>query len=202
MPELADREKQEQELLILLMLVFDDARRQAERGQVNWAKFENDVQSKLQNQLAAIFLLAAFGMAAKHGGGAKFDVSSAAGSWASGYARGVARDVTQVSQQRLGEGQPPTAVFSQPRAESVAVTETTTAITRGEAEVAGQIESQTGDILEPFWRTARDAKVCPTCGHLDRTPQDVWGGDFPAGPPAHPHCRCYLEYKTLARGLA
>lgn len=197
MPALRNREDEEAALLLLLMRPFDDARRQAARGQVDWIKFEAEVQAALEKQLAAVFLLAAASFAGSQRQAGTFDGAM----WASGYARGLASEIAQTSATKLALGTDPEIIFGRPRAEGIAVTETTSAITRGEAEVAAQIESTTGDRLDPFWRTERDASVCPTCKPLDRQPFEVYGQQFPAGPPAHPHCRCYLEYKRLAQGL-
>lgn len=198
MPALDKREEQEAALLLLLMRPFDEARRQAVAGQVDWNKFEADVQAALEQQLAAVFLLAAIAMGASqsHVGGA-----AGGGTWATSYSRSVASEITATSAARIAAGADPATVFSEQRAETIAVTETTSAITRGEAEVAGDIETKTGKVLEPFWQTARDAKVCPVCAPLNGTPRDVWGGDHPAGPPAHPNCRCNLIYRTLSEGL-
>lgn len=56
--------------------------------------------------------------------------------------------------------------------------------------------------LVAFWQTENDAKVCPICSpnHNKREkPGDPtnWTELFPSGPPAHPRCRCYLEWKLI-----
>ncbi len=49
--------------------------------------------------------------------------------------------------------------------------------------------------MTPVWATEKDAKVCKICGPLDGKPADKWG-KFELGPPAHPVCRCYLNYEV------
>lgn len=62
-----------------------------------------------------------------------------------------------------------------------------------------------GDGLVAVWRTdverigANGKPIpCPICRPLDRQRQEAWADQFPFGPPAHPNCRCYLEYEPEA----
>lgn len=90
--------------------------------------------------------------------------------------------------------------------EGLAITETTRAITSGEDVVVDQFErrEQGGGrrrptiaprTLQKIWHTQRDEKVCPICSPLDGRTDVIWAVEFPGGPPAHPHCRCYLTYQ-------
>lgn len=83
------------------------------------------------------------------------------------------------------------SLFGPDRAEGIAITEGTNAITAGSESAAKQSGGLSGDDL---WITERDRKVCPVCVPLNNQPRSVWGLKFPAGPPAHPRCRCYIEY--------
>lgn len=90
------------------------------------------------------------------------------------------------------------AIFGESRAESNAITETTAADSGGgrgvvDAAIDGGLD------VAMLWVTERDAKVCPICRPLDGKPEDVWGRQFPKGPPAHPRCRCELEYNLSRR---
>lgn len=35
-----------------------------------------------------------------------------------------------------------------------------------------------------------DADACPVCQELDGETDELWGEEYPGGPPAHPNCRC------------
>ena len=48
-----------------------------------------------------------------------------------------------------------------------------------------------------YWITANDAAVCPICGPLHQREYADWAERFPDGPPAHPRCRCYLEWERI-----
>jgi len=80
------------------------------------------------------------------------------------------------------------SIYSGPRAAMIASTETTRAFYEGQvASFRGS-----GAIKKMEWRTARDERVCPTCGplHGKRT---AMGGTFDGiTPPAHPRCRCWI----------
>lgn len=81
------------------------------------------------------------------------------------------------------------------RAETVAATETTRANTHAERWAADQTAAQTGKRLAAVWNTERDGKVCPICAPLHGRIDAGWQSVIPAGPPAHPNCRCFLTYK-------
>lgn len=79
------------------------------------------------------------------------------------------------------------------RAENIAITETTNAITLGERTVVDEMR-RLGVDVDAVWITQRDERVCPVCGPLHSQPSSQWVEDFAYGPPAHPRCRCYLMY--------
>lgn len=115
------------------------------------------------------------------------------------YARRMATDLakqgTANTRQYLADGGTLDVAFGRDRAESLAVTEITRARVAGERAVIDEIEKR-GAVVLTFWRTEQDAKVCPICRPLDGADQYRWEQDFPAGPPAHPRCRCELEYQV------
>lgn len=85
-------------------------------------------------------------------------------------------------------------LYSEDRARTIAVTETTRAFSRGNIEAA-----RSSGVMElKRWNTARDEIVCPICGPLHRQTAPI-DGTFPGGydsPPAHPRCRCWLTFTT------
>lgn len=80
--------------------------------------------------------------------------------------------------------------FSEERAESIAVTETTGANTRGELDTVRDYERMLGRQVRVVWRTKRDERVCPKCGPLNGLPEEQWPPEAFNGPPLHPRCRC------------
>lgn len=80
------------------------------------------------------------------------------------------------------------------RLENIAITEVTRGLSAGEN--AAVLYFPTGEQgrerqkLIPIWETREDEKVCPICRPFDGHGVEVWGPDFPDGPPAHPRCRC------------
>lgn len=50
-----------------------------------------------------------------------------------------------------------------------------------------------------IWKTEEDDKVCPICDDLSDELEDYWSDEFPDGPPAHPNCRCRLDYEYEIR---
>lgn len=82
-------------------------------------------------------------------------------------------------------------VFGAARIERIAATEVTRALSEG-VMAAERYLRELGLETRLVWVTARDERVCPICGALDGTTRDVWAEQFPAGPPAHVHCRCDL----------
>jgi len=81
--------------------------------------------------------------------------------------------------------------FGPNRVENIAVTETT-----GAASAAGEIavDATVGRNEEDRWFTAEDQRVCPICAPLNGKTRSNWSRFFPDGPPAHPRCRCWIEY--------
>jgi SPP1 gp7 family putative phage head morphogenesis protein len=80
------------------------------------------------------------------------------------------------------------------RAETIARTETMTAVHAGQREGWRQLEEKGALPLtvRREWMTAEDERVCPICGPLDGQTTTL-NASYPGGfdtPPAHPNCRC------------
>jgi SPP1 gp7 family putative phage head morphogenesis protein len=84
--------------------------------------------------------------------------------------------------------------FGAVRAESISITEVTRAFSAA-INIQQQELAKQGILMDRFWLTANDERVCPTCGKLHGMHERVWKHEFPAGPPAHPWCRCDEELR-------
>lgn len=133
-----------------------------------------------------------------------------ASQWAAGQANTLAAKIVDTSRQlsteavyqvmrgspdnrqaKLGLALAP-IFMADSRIDNIAITETTRALSAGEnAAVLYFPRPDNKDAqLVAIWRTAEDERVCPTCRPFDGHGIDVWGDEFPDGPPAHPRCRC------------
>lgn len=156
--------------------------------------------------MTAILLLLFVTAAEQHGlRDEMFDGASVASrqgvSWARGEAATVAGQYAETSRDILNRKTTFTAsdlvdVFGPERDENAAVTETTRAASAGgEAAVfnTGGVTSQ------DLWITEVDDRRCAICKPLHRKPRLEWSRFFPQGPPAHPRCRCFLQYVNEAK---
>ena len=102
-------------------------------------------------------------------------------------------------------------LFRPTRSESIAITETTRAISQGEGNGRLIIETNTGRVLESIWMTEVEKfgtdppigppppyGVCPICLPFHKKREPAWHNEFPTGPPAHPRCRCFLDWRVLS----
>lgn len=103
----------------------------------------------------------------------------------------VTREAQDVLREKLDE-----QVYSETRAERVAVTETTGSITAGEEAYIETLKRRFGGrlVYVAYWITERDDRVCPICRPLNARNEDYWRPRVPSGPPAHPSCRCRLRW--------
>lgn len=89
------------------------------------------------------------------------------------------------------------------RIQNIAITETTRALSAGENAAvlyfptSGERgERGEADRLVAIWQTRDDQRVCSICWPFDGRGVEVWGRQFPDGPPAHPRCRCERRWIT------
>lgn len=92
--------------------------------------------------------------------------------------------------------------FDPVRAEMIAVTEVTRAYAQGQKMAGETLKEKYPDVeVVKTWFTNNDDLVCPICAPLDgmTVPMD---DDFPDidMPPAHPRCRCWIDYRTNING--
>jgi hypothetical protein len=89
----------------------------------------------------------------------------------------------------------PRAIYSETDAAREAATSVTGWVSRSEMEIRDTIGEQGGIILTAFWNTEPGA--CPVCEPLHKKPEEVWRTKFRNGPPAHPNCRCWLQWREV-----
>lgn len=80
------------------------------------------------------------------------------------------------------------------RAQTIARTESMTAVNRGRLQLWDQLveDGALAETTAQEWLTSDDERVCPICAPLDGTKAklgETFEGGFEA-PPAHPNCRC------------
>lgn len=91
------------------------------------------------------------------------------------------------SNEQIAEALSP--YFSESRARTIAVTETTRAYSAG-VEIAQRVLSDYGvSKTKLVWRTARDELVCPICAPRNNKSRGKGWNELP---PAHPNCRCWV----------
>lgn len=211
-PEEFDRSAPEAAVQTKLMRRFADLRVKAEAGEpIDWPAWEERMRKELEDELAAVFVLIFMMMR---------DDGSRAGQLANRFASsrsGALLDrMRRNFRNEINSGVPARDVFSPTRAETIAITEITTAITAAETAARqdranedpeqrakeqprdgaqGQPPVIVSDGTIAIWQTAEDERVCPVCGPLHDARANRWATKFPEGPPAHPRCRCWLIYK-------
>lgn len=206
MPDLTNRTERERQLAAALALLFQrqgEAIKSAWPRAPDWSGMEQDTHSVLASVLAGTFTDAASGM---HNA---TDARRWGQAWADGYASVLAGEIVATTREDVASvsGTSPAeeaaalaAVIAAlaMRAENIAVTETTRAITSGERIAVEQYEMSTGKRLRPIWQTELDARTCDVCRPLDGMGEEVFGRVAPTGPPVHPRCRCFLEWEVIA----
>ena len=211
MADLPTRSEHEEKLAAALAVAWDRWNSRAARGgRLSWDELRDRIATDpaILGEMADTFL-----DAAKHQheeAGILFDeaqLAAAALQWSRLYVPTLAGEIAGTSRASVelamvsGDNMADilSRVHSPDRAITIAITETTRAITEAGWAVAGMLVLVDGQpAREPVWRTERDGRVCPTCAPLDGTRRDVWGNQFPAGPGAHPRCRCRLEWLEVS----
>lgn len=83
---------------------------------------------------------------------------------------------------------------SEERAMDFACSELTRAAAAATNAQQRHMRSQ-GIAMVRVWSTNNDAHVCAICQSFDKQSEDVWGTQFPKGPPAHEGCRCGISLR-------
>ena len=208
-PEEYNRSEPEAAIATLLSERFAELRAKLDRQEfVDWAAWREQTRKELENELAAVFIVL-FMMRRPD----RSRASTLGLRFASSTAGSLLDAMTRNFRAELSGGMDFDRVFSPRRAEAIAATEVTRAITQGETAARFEIyaddpENRAGfqggetppiiisDGLVAIWQTEEDGRVCPLCGPLNGKPARDWIGQFPQGPPAHVNCRCWLIYES------
>ncbi len=199
MPDLPNRLQREEEFASALMVAWRPYR-DLDPREVPWNEVTAAQRRVIVPVLAGTYIDAADQVADELGIDA--DVSTAASGWATAYSVELSSAITihsiamAATAASLGAGGSLGLAFGSARAEGVGVSETTRAITAGGRDIAGRYNILTGETITRIWWTEKDGLVCKICRPLHKKPDTEWAHLFPAGPPAHPRCRCWPEYRT------
>ena len=209
-PEEYNRSEPEAAIATLLSERFAEVRAKLDRQEfVDWAAWREQTRKELEDELAAVFIVL-FMMRRPD----KPRASTLALRFASSTTGALLDSLTRNFRAELSGGLDFDRVFSPRRAEAIAATEVTRAITQGETAARFEIYADDpanrasflgsddappiiiSDGLVAIWQTEEDGRVCPLCGPLNNKPAQDWIGQFPQGPPAHVNCRCWLIYES------
>jgi len=195
MPDLPSRAQREREAAEAILIVF----RRHEEDSTLPPDFAAEIESAIAPALAATYQDAARNLARSLAlpisDSDSAGLSEDADSYASQFGRALGAEIAATSADRLQIGTAPADVFSWTRAEKIAATEVTRAISAGELFILTLASLNGFGGLERVWHTERDGLVCSVCRPLHLRPETDWRSAFPAGPPAHPYCRCWLDYR-------
>lgn len=184
--------------------------RDPEQWQRALAGLDDELRAALTSELAQIVRRQVLAEALLVG--VDFDeaaVNQAAVEWARQYSFELVKGLTEVTRagveaavttylQTPGMTQADLEALLEPtfgaaRAESIGTTEVTRALSQA-TTIHKELLAEAGVTMEEVWNTSNDDIVCPICGPLNGKSEATWQSDHPAGPPAHPRCRCW---KTL-----
>lgn len=187
-----------------------------------WARFKEELRAKIQPALEGVYLEMARGVLATSPIGVDWAlVNTRARNWAKNYSFNLVQGIEANTRQNLSETiagffeTPQTigttaeaidvpalrdalgrVIMPDVRAQMIAETEITRAASEAEAGLAREIEAQTGLRTVPRWQTSQDEIVrkCPICWPRQGKLQ---GDGWTALPPAHPRCRCWVNYEAV-----
>lgn len=195
MPELQTRDQYEMEIVAALSKAWEPFR----TGNVDQELLASATREALEWPLYEAGLDAAYGYRAESGGKiGGIPLSKQISEWASGRAATLAAAST-ANTMRMLRMKPAEEVFSPGRMATLAATEVTGAVTASEG-IAIALLLMPRDMVVAKWVTAADERVCELCGPLDGEGRELFGFVAGNGPPAHPNCRCWLEYE-IQRGV-
>ncbi len=194
MPDLPNRAERERELAAALLLVFED-------GQSSGSVSADAVAGAVRRPLRRVHADAGRNLIkATSADGPPVppdsDLDAEADRWAKAYAAVLGQEIADSTRDLAAKAADPDTVYGRQRAEMIAATEVTRAISVAEAWLILLWAEEGFEKHKRIWHTEQDGLVCPVCRPLNRTLEPVWADAIPAGPPAHPNCRCWLDYQV------
>lgn len=206
MPDLPTRAERERELAAGLLILWRRAVESPtpdELMRVRWAE-----PAEMRLTLGKVYVESAERLAAEKGiKVAPGIIDKAAERWSTVYAERLAGELANTTNRMatdaLGGADQGLGTFadlmadgfSAARAEAIAATEVTRAITAGEVGLVGYLVATADIRMASLWHTAEDDRVCELCESLDGVGQEIYGMVSIDGPPAHPNCRCWLDWE-------
>jgi hypothetical protein len=204
-----DRRKFESGLADALAPQIAKAQQSFESGRVfSWNEWTEETASKISPEIQTAFAVVFLMMLDDDSKASQFSSQ-----WSQYQSRNIATGLASSISRELQSGINPDRTFARSRAGIIAATEITRTITQAEilaarlssggdaSSVDGPPILNTGNVVA-LWQTERDASVCPICSPLHNTTADRWPEEYINGPPAHPNCRCWLLWATIAKNLA
>jgi len=213
MPDLPNRTQYEQRLAATVAAVLARQRDQAESSMaVPWSAFSRQLRAdpEIAAALAAPFTVAAAGLTDQFNVGiGRKAIDERAAQWSRDWQSVLAAGMVSTGRDviaGLGDSPAPEEkqaafdrLFGVKRAGVIGVTETTRAISWGEAAAAGLVEAAISMRLEPEWEAEGDGSTCAVCNALDGEGRTTWWPRFPFGPPG-PHAGCRCRFRWRIRG--
>lgn len=185
-----------------------------------WDKMRRELEEESAAMMLLIFLAAATQQQVSGVPAPGIDdVQTAAERYAELRSRQVASkavETTQKAASRKFIGEPmkgkdiadaanSSVMFGDSRADSMGTTESTSAATGGGEENIRNIERREGRRIVKIWqhqsghRPAGHANAavnpCPICSPLEDRRLETLPAQFQSGPPGHPGCDCFIEYR-------
>ena len=179
-----DREEREKVLIALAIALLSDFQDRYDSegpSEAFWSDFRSELKTKLKAEITTTASLAGSDLADQLSLDDK-DLSGKIDSWADQYVDNLSGELVQSTKDLLSSGSSSDIAFSESRAESIGVTETTAAIATGVA-----LSAEENDLGQGIWHTEQDDQVCDDCYPLDGLPAFEQS-------PLHPNCRCWISY--------
>ena len=207
MPDSKTRDRDEASIAGAVILLFRRWKPSVSVGYFDESLFIQDFTTSVAPRFARVYDRALQQLSGAHEVDVGPESARLSLEWANKYAEQLAEDIAADMRERIGEvahddlhrahilQDLAKEALTAARAKDIAITETTRGISMGEKAAVEAIKRD-GIKLIARWYTEDDERVCPICEPLDGMRERIWRRRFPFGPPAHPRCRCWLEYDT------